>query len=218
MARVRVYKGQENGKLGVGVKVLDEQATLADLLEAWQPLCDDTGIYKAYAAGNYAACKGCQVNCCKQAYVVPDLVALLKISSYLKISPAEFARDYLDTDKLALGIPRLRTSPCIFLREGVCSIYPVRTLICRFYLCTHILGETEELIYSITMAGMVATQAYLAQLGLVDLEAQAQGITSYEQSFLRFFDEYRDTGMVEAFLLARDYAGIPLQLFLSPET
>lgn len=216
MGKVHVYKDCEGGKLGLGVKVTDESATLADLLAAWQPLCDDTDLYKEYAFGKYSACKGCKVNCCKQAYVIPDLISFKMMASYLGVSLWELASTYLDPDKLKINIPRLKTSPCVFLREGMCSIYPVRTLICRFYLCTHILGQTEELIYSITLAGMTATQVYLAKLGLVEMEHEVKGVTDYERHFLSFLDEYRESKMVDTFLVAQDYSGIPLKLFLPP--
>ena len=136
------------------------------------------------------------------------------MSAYLGIAELDFARNYLDAEKLGITIPRLQTSPCIFLQEGLCTVYPVRTLICRFYLCTHILGETEEFIYTITLAGMAATQQYLAEAGLFDEQDGQVGLTDYEQHFLRFFGEYRGTRMVEAFLGARDYTEIPLSLFL----
>lgn len=211
---VYVYKEYEGGKLGLGVRVTDEQATLADLLSAWEPLSGDPAIYKAFAANHYADCRGCQVNCCRQAYVIPDLIALKRMSAYLGIAELDFARNYLDAEKLGITIPRLQTSPCIFLQEGLCTVYPVRTLICRFYLCTQILGETEEFIYTITLAGMAATQQYLAEAGLFDEQDGQVGLTDYEQHFLRFFGEYRGTRMVEAFLGARDYTEIPLSLFL----
>jgi len=46
--RVEVYKDYENGTLGLGVRVVDDEATVADLLEVWEPLSDDPGVSKRY--------------------------------------------------------------------------------------------------------------------------------------------------------------------------
>ncbi len=211
--RVSVYKEWENGRLGLGVKVVEEGATLADLLEAWEPLADDSSVYKQFAPDNRSVCKGCKVNCCRQAYVIPDLISLKRMSSYLRLSPLEFAVRYLDQEKLRLNLPRLRYSPCPFLVDDCCSVYPARTLICRFYLCTHILGETEEFIYSVTLAGMAATQLYLDGVGVMDLGAEVRGISGYEASLQRLLDSSRKTGAARAFLEASDYADIPLTVF-----
>ena len=211
--KVSVYKDYENGRLGLGVKVVAEKATLADLLEAWEPLADDDSVFKQYAQDNYSPCKGCRVNCCKQAYVIPDLVSLKKMSDYLRLSPLEFAIRYFDQEKLRLNLPRLRSSPCTFLVEDCCSVYPARTLICRFYLCTHILGETEELIYSIALAGMAATQLYLNGLGIIDLRAEVCGMSSYEACLRSLLDSSRETEGARAFLEAHDYSDIPLTVF-----
>ena len=62
---------------------------------------------------------------------------------------------------------------------------------------------------------MAATQQYLAEAGLFEEQDGRPGLTDYEQHFLRFFNEYRGTKMVEAFLGAWDYTEIPLSLFLS---
>lgn len=39
--KLKVYQDEESDTLGIGIKILDDEASLADLLEAWQPLCDD---------------------------------------------------------------------------------------------------------------------------------------------------------------------------------
>jgi len=52
--KVSVYKDYENGRLGLGVKVVAEKATLADLLEAWEPLADDDSVFKQYALDHYS--------------------------------------------------------------------------------------------------------------------------------------------------------------------
>ena len=53
MNNIEVYNAVENGTLGIGIRVKGP-ATVQDLLDAWQPLCDDQSLYKQYAQGNYA--------------------------------------------------------------------------------------------------------------------------------------------------------------------
>lgn len=212
MKKIEVYTSLENGKTLLGVKVNDPAASLQDLLDTWQPLCDDTIIHKAYAPGFHDVCKGCQVNCCDTAYVIPDLIAFKKIARYLGLDYKDFIKHYFQQEKLAAGLLRLVPNPCIFLQNKICSIYDIRTLICRFYICTPLAGETEELVYKISWAGGAATQLYAEQQGLIQKDPQA-GLSSFDLLFCNLINEYRDTPMVEAFLKADDYKDIPLHLF-----
>lgn len=212
MSKIEIYTSLENGKNLIGVKVNDPVASLQDLLDTWQPLCDDTMIHKTYAPGFHDVCKGCQVNCCDTAYVIPDLIAFQKIAGHLGLSYQDFVKNYFQQEKLAAGLLRLLPNPCIFLQHKICSIYDIRTLICRFYICTPLAGETEELIYKISWAGAAATQIYAEQQGLIQRDPRA-GLSSFDLLFCNLLNEYRDTPMVEAFLQAEDYKDIPLHLF-----
>ena len=213
MNKIEVYSSTENGRLVLGVKVKDKTATLQDLLDIWQPLFDDTIIHKEYAPGFHDVCKGCTVNCCDTAYVIPDIIAFQKISSLLGMEHREFIKNYFQQEKLAAGLLRLEPNPCIFLQQKICSIYESRSLICRFYICTPLQGETEELIYKISWAGAAATQLYAENQGLLAREQNAS-LSSFDLLFYNLLAEYRDTQMVQAFLQASDYGDIPLIPFL----
>ncbi|HPF21503.1 MAG TPA: YkgJ family cysteine cluster protein, partial [Syntrophomonas sp.] len=167
MNKVTLHQYQEQGRAALGVKVMDDTASLQDLLDAWQPLCDDTLIHKEYAAAGHDVCKACQVNCCNTAYVIPDLIAFKRISAYLGLNYQDFIRQYFQPEKYVAGLLRFRPDPCVFLQERICSIYELRSLICRFYICTPLYGDTEELIYKISWAGGAATQVFAEQQGLL---------------------------------------------------
>lgn len=209
--RVEVYKAIENGKLGLGIRI-NNTATVQDLLDAWQPLCDDRTIFKQYAAGNYSQCKGCQLNCCSTAYVIPDLIAFKKMAALLETDRREFAARYFQQEKREVGLLRLQPNPCIFLRDNICTVYPVRSLICRLYICTPLLGDTEELIYKIAWAGAAATQVFAEEQGMIP--ANVSGGSSFDRLFKGLLQEYRETEGVKSFLYARNYKDIPLQYFL----
>ena len=68
--------------------MVDDEATLADLLEVWEPLSDDPGVGKKYASGS-DSCQGCINNCCNSAFVIPDLIAFKAISRETGLSPGE---------------------------------------------------------------------------------------------------------------------------------
>lgn len=208
---VTIYQDIEDGRWALGLRV-DGPATVQDLLDAWQPLCDDQTIYKSYAEGNYASCKGCQQNCCDTAYVIPDLVAFRKMVQLSSLSQADFVARYFQAEKMAVGVMRLQPEPCSFLVDKVCTIYPVRSLICRLYICTRLLGATEELIYKIAWTGAAATQIFAQQNGL--LPAPTGPASSFDRLFLGLLEEYRHHPGTERFLAAREYSDIPLHLFL----
>jgi len=214
MSKVSIGQKEDNGKILLGIKVEDDSASLQDLLDAWQPLCDDTLIHKEYAAAYHDACKACQVNCCNSAYVIPDLIAFKKIAARLDLDYQDFIRQYFQKEKLAVGLLRLNPDPCIFLQERICSIYALRSLICRFYICTPLQGQTEELIYKISWAGAAATQIFAEQQGLLPQTGDASR-SSFDLLFLQLLEQYRHTQMVESFLQADDYSDIPLGLFVS---
>lgn len=213
MRGLELYQSIEQGKDAIGVRITDENASLADLLAVWQPLCDDSSIYKMYAPDYHSACRGCQVNCCHTAYVMPDLVALRKMSSHLGLEESEFVQKCMDPQKRELGFLRLSPNPCFFLKNNICTIYQQRALLCRFYICSAILGDTEQLIYSITWTGIAAAQQYARQQGLIG-QPPSGGFTSLELMFARTLEEYTRHPGLYYFMLAEDYKDIPLKPFL----
>ncbi len=213
MQKLELYQGFENGRDAVGIKINDPHASLADLLACWQPLCDDSSVYKMYAPDYHAACKGCQINCCQTAYVIPDLVALRRMSTHLGLEESKFIEQYLDPHKKNLGFLRLRPNPCLFLENNICTIYPQRALLCRFYICSAILGKTEQLIYSITWTGIAAAQIYARQQGLIG-KPPPGGFTSLDLMFAKTLEEFSQHPGLYYFMLAHDYEDIPLEPFL----
>lgn len=208
---VEIYRDMEDGRMGLGVRC-SGPAAVQDLLDAWQPLCDDQTIYKSWAEGNYASCKGCQLNCCSTAYVIPDLVSFKRMAASLQLDHSELVARYFQAEKLEAGLMRLQPNPCLFLVDNICTIYSLRSLICRLYLCTRLLGATEELIYKIAWTGAAATQVFAEQNGL--LPPRTGAVSSFDHLFINLLEEYRHHPGVESFLHARDYSDIPLHLFL----
>lgn len=213
MSKVELYQDTEQGKAKVGVKITDSRATLDDLLTAWQPLCDDEKLHKMFASDYHCACRGCQVNCCNTAYVIPDLIAFHHMCVHLKLDESEFALNCFDQNKRSLGFMRLSPNPCLFLQNNLCSVYSKRALLCRFYICSDIMGDTEQLIYSITWTGIAATQAYAREKNLIPLPPVG-GFTSLDMMLAKTIEEFSSHPGVEHFRQARHYRDIPLKPFL----
>lgn len=210
MSKVCVYKRKENNKLGLGVSVADETATVQDLLAVWEPLAGDPRLPKKYAQDTNL-CRGCLNNCCHSAFVIPDLVAFKALSKRCGMTPEKMLAAYFDPDSLRMGIPRLGPGLCPFLKDRICTVYPERSLLCRFYLCTHILGETEELLYSVVTAGVAATLIWLEELKLLP---KGRGLTGFDQVLTNLLASYRQHPGTAAFLAATDYSQVKLKLFI----
>ncbi|SHG51460.1 Putative zinc-or iron-chelating domain-containing protein [Thermosyntropha lipolytica DSM 11003] len=207
MKKVEVTK--ERGKIKIAR--IDRAASLKDLLDAWQPLCDDKEVAKLYADESNI-CKGCKINCCHTAYVIPDIIAFKKLASFYRLDYRQFISIYFQEEKVKRGILRLKPEPCIFLEDNICSVYPLRTLLCRFYLCSEIEGNTEELIWNITWTGIAATQVFARQNGLLQ-NIHNNGLTSFDLLFKKNIDYYAQSPNVLKFMQAEGYEEIMLRDF-----
>jgi Fe-S-cluster containining protein len=210
---VNKVKINYNNDNGIEVRVNDNSATLQDLLDAWQPLCDDERLYKLYAEKQHQACRGCTVNCCNTAYVIPDLIAFKKMASFIGLDYPEFITGYFQEEKLKVGLLRMQPDPCVFLQDNICTIYPLRSLICRFYLCCKLAGDTEQLIYSLSWTGAAATQLFVEELGLLP-DSPGQGLSSFDMMFKKLIEDYRYDPNIELFMKAREYRDISLAPFI----
>ncbi len=208
--KVQVYRGVEKGTAGWGVRVVGEGASLADLLEVWEPLSDDPEAVKIYAGGS-SSCKGCIHNCCNSAYVIPDLISFKAICRKTGFSTAEALENCFDPASMEAGMLRWRYGPCLFLEHRLCQVYEERSLICRFYLCTDLLGDTEELVYSIVAAGMAALYIWLERQ---DITVSGKGLTGYDRTMLEVIDNYRSHPGTREFLSAGSYGDIDLRAFI----
>ena len=211
--KVIVEPGEENNNKGLRVTVCDPDANVADLLDAWQPYCSNDTIYKRYAEGNGKDCRGCQTNCCNTAYLIPDLIAFKKICAINGLNYREGARLFFASEKMTIGLMRLKGNPCIFLKDGLCVVYEQRALLCRFYLCADLLGSTEQLVYSLAWVGGTATQNFALEQKLLSNDS-CQGRSSFDLLLHGLLEQYRFDPRVQLFMEARDYRQIPLKPFL----
>ena len=201
-----------DGKKGIDLEIYDKTASVQDLLDAIQQWCDDGEIFKAYLPEEKGSCCGCPVNCCRECYVIPDAVSFYQWESYLGMPAAELVEYCLDADCLSRGIPRLRSSPCLFLQDRLCQIYPYRTLICRLYICTLMSDRASEVVYRVAAAGQGELVRRLRQEGYL-LPAVQPGGAGYEQQLMRVIEAEAERAD-NPFKNAESYAEVPLAPFL----
>ncbi len=213
MKKVQLYSGTENGHAGIGLQVNCRTATLEDLLQEWQVLCDDPWIYKQHAIDHYGACKACENNCCNSAYVIPDLIAFKQMALQLGLSYEDLIARYFHREKVKVGLLRMKPNPCIFLQDNMCTIYPTRSLLCRLYVCCSLLGATESLIYGMAWAGAAATQKFAREKGLLPPYCE-KGLTSFDRLFFHLMKEHDCRDQTAYFMVADHYGAIPLAPFL----
>ncbi len=212
--KVEIYKANQDIKTAIGVRLKQEDASLQDLLDAWQPLCDDTEIIKKYAPAGHAVCKGCQINCCLAVDVTPDLISCQKMARDLGLDIASFIREYFEPEPLAKGLLKLKSNPCIFLKDYVCSIYASRSLLCRFYLCSEMTGDTQNLIYHLSLMGAAATYRFARLNNLVPAPGN-EGQGSYDAMYLKLIEDALHLPELDFFMKAEEYSQIPLLPFMN---
>ena len=118
---------------GCDVRILTEDATVADFLQA----VDD------FAAAHLAECKGCD-GCCRErapliAADIPALAALLPSTDF----PAHAVCDAFAELKVAedgaadITLRRTEEGACCFLhaKEKYCTQWPSRAFVCRSHFC-----------------------------------------------------------------------------------
>lgn len=137
--------------LALDVRVMDENATLADLLAALD----------AFAAERFADCRGCDGCCHERAPLIaadlPALAALLPAAE----APAHavcaaFASLTVDKNGAAdITLQRTPGGACRFLHleEKYCRIWPSRPFVCRSHFCLPRSVRFSDLRESIVNSG-----------------------------------------------------------------
>lgn len=213
------------GKKGLRLIVLDPTASVQDLLDAIQPFSDEVSIHKDYLEDGHGTCRGCQVNCCRESFVIPDIISFHGLLDYLQLTAVDFLDGYFDAHKVKNGLPRLISGPCIFLKEDICSVYPYRTLICQLYICTPMTGDTEELVYSVVGAGigeLIRNGREQAFLPAWPDENNcgwqlSSALTGYDRIFVKLLEQWVDHP-ANPFRDAKSYAEVKLKAVCPPDT
>ncbi len=92
----------------------------------------------------FACQPGC-TNCCTQkGFVYITAADLERIAEFLGMAAEEFERRYVYRTKNLLRLRVPRESQCRFLREGGCSIHPVKPTQCRIFPYWPELVEEEK--------------------------------------------------------------------------
>ena len=81
-------------------------------------------------------CEQCS-NCCKSLRPCLTESELNKLSQLDNLTPNEYTRRFVEIDEEEEEIQYLKDTPCKYLKNGSCSIYPDRPEECASYPYTH---------------------------------------------------------------------------------
>ncbi len=83
----------------------------------------------------FACVSGCSAPCCQGHAIALSPYEVLRLGELLRLSSEELEERYLVAHYEESGVPllMLERSPCRFLVEGRCTVYPARPLACRLY-------------------------------------------------------------------------------------
>jgi hypothetical protein len=220
---------------GLDLIILEPDATLQDLVDAFDPYAGTAGHLHKLQLGGIGECKGCVNNCCHNSIIAPDPIGFESMRNHLGLTESEFLAERCDPDGLARGVVRLRSYPCTFLSaERTCTIYEGRALICRLFICCPLSPALENLLQNALGAGLAGLATRLQALGLLEpihpegYRSDNLTMAGYEMAFDRFYRRWVgrqvDPGeeMVPAweknpFDTARSYGEIPLWAFVTPD-
>ena len=76
---------------------------------------------------------GCTNCCTQQGFVYLTPADLKRIAAFLGLTEAEFERRHIYRTRHLLRLRVPRHTQCHFLREGGCSIHPVKPVQCRIF-------------------------------------------------------------------------------------
>lgn len=193
--KVAVFPKPWHNEVGLDAVILEPDATAADLLAAMEPFSDDEEITKPYLPARRGVCRGCPDNCCVRSWIAPDLPAVSALLKSRGLTWTELADRYLDRAAYARGVVRFRSRPCIFLVDNCCQVYEDRPAICRFFVCSPLTAELEDLGHRIIGVGLAALIQTFSRSGLLPekpdllpiIEWHNKSTDLYEQEFLRFY-------------------------------
>ncbi len=122
-----------NGKPGYDLTIHDELATVQDYIAAMENAIEILPLFLHRKKAN--KCAGC-AECCKDAILL-NWVDVMMIREQLSIN--QVAKIRIRENDFAIGIilSEEKEMFCSFLdrTNNLCTIYPVRPLVCRVYVC-----------------------------------------------------------------------------------
>lgn len=170
-------------------------------------------MYKRHLRGA-GSCRGCVGGCCTTSIIAPDVLSFRWTAQRLGLSSAEQVCRFFDAAALGRGELRYRSLPCAFLDPGenICTIYPVRSVICRTFICCDYTPDLEDLVHNVMGGALAALLEQLREEGVLPpaetspLSApaaarEAAGTrgtrgapAAYENEFSRFYRRWAQAG------------------------
>ena len=125
---------------------------------------------------------GCTRCCETRGYVYVTERDVLRMAEYCGKGQAEFEREYIVRYRHVLRLRKPRGAQCYFLRDGGCSIHPVKPTQCRLYPFWPELVENRTAWQIEQMRCPGIGQGALVQIG-VACETASEMKTAYPKSY-----------------------------------
>lgn len=126
--------------------------------------------------------KGCIQCCDRKGYVYLTEADLLRISAYVRMTPAEFEAKYVYRTPNQLRLRKPRKTECPFLLSDGCSIHAVKPVQCRLYPFWPEYVEYSDLWELESKRCPGIGQGPLIQIGTA-MEVAAEMKTAYPSSY-----------------------------------
>lgn len=232
--RLALFPKPVQGRLGLDLLLLEPEASVGDLVDAFQPYAGlEGGIYKRHLRGS-GLCRGCVQNCCTTSIVIPDPIGFTTTARRLGLSDGDLLMRHCDPCGLEAGLVRFRSQPCTFLAsDGTCSVYAERGLICRSFICCPYSDDLQDLVHNLLGAGLAALTGRLRKAGLLPHPDRAALLSlihqgEYDAEFGRFVrrwilreitpdEEVPPAWVRNPFETAESYRDLPLAAFATSD-
>lgn len=213
MGSVKVYSKEFNGKMGYDIEIINEEATVADYLNAINNYILEGKLTRRRS--ELGICEGCDV-CCQERIPLTsiDMLQIMRATGESNLLAAMEANCHIviDGPTIDITLPLYQDNKCNFLNTESrrCRIYTHRPMVCQTYICCPLSNRAKELRSLIVNLG----EDELVRLWLNRLQEEAREVRvqeAYEADVN--FDDWE----INAFSFKERYQDITLKSLCSTE-
>ncbi len=174
--------------LGLDLSIIDENATVEDLVLAMQAASDDANLQKELRCfpekQPNGTCFGCTY-CCQRFGIYLSRIDVVRLAHAEEVTQEEFMAYCTSYEPWKLDRVRLANPDLYCLREDGqgCGKYDARPLVCRLYICCPHTAEAKALIGEVNR--LAEEDLVNWRTGKMDESNPFSGKFTYEQIPLR---------------------------------
>jgi len=153
LKRVEAVPAVFKGKMGYNIKVNDPRATLQDYIDAVEMFISGSGCFRSRKP-ELETCYGCDL-CCQERIPVTMVDVFNLTGPNVEEAFKKFLHVYVDRRVVDITMALDGRGKCIFLdnTKGTCTVYNMRPLVCRTFICCPSTGGAKKLREEIVNTG-----------------------------------------------------------------